>query len=205
MNPEIPPPSDSTARQGKVARLPYAIREEINRRIRNAETAKNIVDWLNSLPETQVVVQAQFDGQPISESNLYRWKAGGYRDWEAKQEALDLARSFCADGAELKDADSLNDNLAFRAAAQIAVILRNYVPTADPERQLESLALLCRQIFRLRRGDHDAKWLQIERERLALDVQKFQEQCARANKSPGPKLDAVTTEDFKLMEQRDNL
>jgi hypothetical protein len=204
-NPENSPPTESAARQGKVARLPHSIREELNRRIQNGEEGKTLAAWLNSLPETQAILEAHFDGKPVSEMNLSRWRVGGYRDWDKKQEALELAHTFCADGSELAAAPSLTENLAFRAAAQIAMILRDFNPSGDQDRQLESLALLCREIYRLRRGDQDAKRLQIECERLALQHQKFQEQSARANKAPHEELAPVTSDDFRLIEQRDNL
>ena len=38
---------------GKIARLPQEIRDELNRRLRDGERGRRLVDWLNSLPETQ--------------------------------------------------------------------------------------------------------------------------------------------------------
>lgn len=88
-------------RKGKIARLPQSIRDQINRRLENGEEAKQIAEWLNTLPEVTAVMAAEFGGQPINEPNLSHWKLGGYRDWEAQQEALEAARLFNSDAAEL--------------------------------------------------------------------------------------------------------
>ena len=76
-------------RNGKIARLPQSIREEINGRLQNGEEGKQITDWLNTLPKVKALMKAEFEGQPVSESNLSHWKLGGYADWEEQQAALE--------------------------------------------------------------------------------------------------------------------
>jgi hypothetical protein len=39
------------SRTGKIARLPQSLREELNHRLENGELARNLADWLNTLPE----------------------------------------------------------------------------------------------------------------------------------------------------------
>ena len=68
-------------RRGKIARLPLAVREELNTRLRNGEEGQQLVLWLNGLPAVLAVLAARFKGKPISECNLSNWKAGGYADW----------------------------------------------------------------------------------------------------------------------------
>ena len=43
---------------------------------------------------------AEFDGKPIREQNLSEWKQGGYRDWMAQQEALEMAERLGENAAE---------------------------------------------------------------------------------------------------------
>ncbi len=74
-----------TTRRGKIARLPLAVRQELNTRLRNGEPGKDLVLWLNSLPAVQEVLTAQFQGKPIAGCNLSRWRAGGYADWLLEQ------------------------------------------------------------------------------------------------------------------------
>jgi hypothetical protein len=54
-------------RNGKIARLPLAVRQELNRRLDDGEQGKNLVAWLNALPEVQAIVAAEFGGKAIRE------------------------------------------------------------------------------------------------------------------------------------------
>jgi hypothetical protein len=38
---------------GKIARLPLAIRQQLNLRLQNGEMAQDLLSWLNQLPEVQ--------------------------------------------------------------------------------------------------------------------------------------------------------
>src|SRR5450756_99361 len=73
-------------RNGKIARLPKAIREQLNKNLEDGVPGVRLVDWLNSLPAVQQVLTEQFDGRGINETNLSEWKAGGFLDWQARQE-----------------------------------------------------------------------------------------------------------------------
>ena len=72
----------------------------MNRRLDEGEPGKKLVAWLNSLPEVQAIVTAEFGGKPIREQNLSEWKQGGYRDWVAQQEAVEIAGRLGEDAAE---------------------------------------------------------------------------------------------------------
>src|SRR6185503_19452644 len=91
-------------RNGKIARLPKAVREELNRRLSDGEPGTDLVAWLNSLPEVQRVVTAEFGGRPVREQNLSEWKQGGYQDWSRQQEALELVRHLSTEAEDLKAA-----------------------------------------------------------------------------------------------------
>jgi hypothetical protein len=71
-------------RNGKIARLPLAVREELNRRLENGEPGVRLIEWLNGLPEVNAVLKEYFEGQPISDANLTQWKNGGFLDWQAR-------------------------------------------------------------------------------------------------------------------------
>ena len=43
-------------RNGKIARLPRAIRDELNCRLADGEIGGRLVDWLNGLPEVQKIL-----------------------------------------------------------------------------------------------------------------------------------------------------
>jgi len=84
------------ARIGKIARLPGDIRSQLNSRLQDGAEGRQIVRWLNSLPQVKEVLAENFDGHPISEQNLSDWRRGGYEEWLARQDIL-------AQAAELAD------------------------------------------------------------------------------------------------------
>ncbi len=203
------PSDEPSVRRGKIARLPHQIREQLNRRLHSGEEGRKVLEWLNALPEVQAILASEFDGQQISDNNLSRWRHGGYREWEAKEEDLDAVRALAAEVPELNQGAgaSLSDNLASRFTARLALALRRLSASEDnPALQLESLATLCRQVVELRRGEHDAQWLQLERERLALHLQKYRDEAAaRASKTAPSTTGAITVEGFQQIESTLNL
>jgi hypothetical protein len=76
------------ARKGKIARLPAQLREQVNLRLQNRETAETIRVWLNSEPKVKAILTAQFAGNPISKQNICEWRQGGFRDWQTRKDAL---------------------------------------------------------------------------------------------------------------------
>ena len=53
-------------RNGKIARLPQDIREELNERIRNGQTAEQLLDWLHAQERVWEVLEAHgFDAITI--------------------------------------------------------------------------------------------------------------------------------------------
>jgi hypothetical protein len=168
-------------RRGKIARLPQPIREQINQRLQNGEEGKQIAEWLNTLPEVRSLMAAEFEGEPVNEVNLSNWKLGGYRDWEAEQAALQAALQFHAEAAQLSQAGGpqLADQLALCLTARFAAALRHTSADADdPAQGLEQLRRLRRDLVALRQGDHNEQWVKIQREKLELDMKKFEHQAA---------------------------
>jgi hypothetical protein len=77
-------------RKGKIARLPKEIRDQLNHRLDDGRQGNELVVWLNSLPEVQTVLSKQFEGNAINKQNLSQWRLGGYREWQRKQERLEI-------------------------------------------------------------------------------------------------------------------
>jgi len=107
------------ARHGKIARLPLALREELNRRLQNGELSPALLPWLNQLPEVQALLAQFFAGRPISRQNLSEWRLGGYRDWLKLQERQLLIRRIAEEGVTLKQQEGQED--LFENFARIAV------------------------------------------------------------------------------------
>src|SRR6266542_1509247 len=164
-------------RTGKIARLPRSVRDELNRRLDEGEQGKKLVAWLNALPEVQAIVAAEFGGKIIREQNLSEWKQGGYRDWMVQQEALEIAERLGEDAAEWgrDDCAPLTDTVAHWLAARYAVATRRVAETGGRE-GWRLLREMCGDVVELRKGDHSAERLRIERERLELEKAKSEEQ-----------------------------
>jgi hypothetical protein len=163
-------------RIGKIARLPVKIRENLNNRLRDGQPGRELVGWLNALPEVRAVLKAQFAGRAITSQNLSEWKGGGYREWLAQQEAISQIGELAATAGQLDRAAEgrLSDHLATLLAARYAGALADWngVGTREFRRLLRSMRGFCRDVVELRRGDHNAAYLKIEQERLVRDLAK---------------------------------
>src|SRR6267143_3573898 len=164
-------------RNGKIARLPLEVRQELNRRLDQGEQGKKLVAWLNALPAVQAVAATEFGGKAIREQNLSEWKQRGYRDWLAKQEALEIAERLGEDATEwnAEGRASLTNTLALWLVARYAVATRRVGETGERE-GWRLLREMCVDIVELRKGDHTAERLQIEGERLELEKEKTEKQ-----------------------------
>jgi hypothetical protein len=166
----------NSTRHGKIARLPKALRDQLNRRLQDGEAARPLLAWLKGLPEVQALLATEFAGRPLRPQNLSEWRQGGYRDWLAQQEVLELAERMGEAVAELQ-ADgrpTLTDTLAQWVAARYAVATRQVVQAGGTE-GWRGLRELCADIVELRRGDHYAKRLRLERDQLEFKRQRMRQ------------------------------
>jgi hypothetical protein len=182
----------NVSRNGKIARLPKAVRDELNRRLSDGEPGNQLVAWLNGLPEVQSVVVSEFGGRTVREQNLSEWKQGGYQDWLRQQEALELVRSLSAEGEELQAtaAEPLTEKLVVWITARYAVATRKLAgQEGNTDVDWQRLRELCSDVVALRRGDHSAARLKIEQERLERERQQTEEDLVehfqRWAKNPG--------------------
>src|SRR5690606_19724891 len=115
--------------------------------------------------------------RPIREQNISEWRKGGYLDWLAKQEALELAAQLGEDAAELnvEGRPPLTDTLALWLTARYAVATRRVAATEGAE-GWRLLRELCADIVELRRGDHSAAKLKLEQDRLKELREKTEEE-----------------------------
>jgi len=90
-------------RNGKIARLPRPVREQLNERLERSESSSRLLPWLNALPETRELVQKEFAGVPISRQNLSQWRLGGFQESLASR----YIRRQTADGVAMLLARSL--------------------------------------------------------------------------------------------------
>src|SRR6266851_8556363 len=123
------------SRFGKIGRLPLDIREQLNRRLQDGEIGRELVVWLNSVPEVQAVLKAEFGDRPVNEPNLSDWRTGGYEDWLVHQDTMQQVNQLVANAKELGGASNtpLSELLATCLAARYVVELSRLTAKAPRE------------------------------------------------------------------------
>ena len=157
--------------RSKIGRLPFAVRNKLNERIRDGAQGAEILDWLNGLKETRKILREQKSG-PINAQNLTDWRSSGYRDWLDDQDRADRIRRLAEVSQTLAtaaggNAASVGCNLA---TAKIMDILE-----AADEDQVADLATA---LVKLRASENAAQKVALAEEKNA--IQKEQLELSRA-------------------------
>ncbi len=167
-------------RNGKIARLPKHIRLDLNHRLDDGEQARQLVDWLNGLPDVHQVLKSQFGSRPISEQNLSEWRQGGYLDWLQHQESCDLVQRLTEQSEDLEPGAQerpLSDRFATLLAVELAraseALLKE---VSDPRERWQRLREFLQALSQLRQNDGHAARLQIEQERWEREKDRLDAQ-----------------------------
>jgi hypothetical protein len=164
-------------RTGKIARLPRSIRDELNRRLDNGEQGVRLIAWLNELPEVKQVLARDFEGRPITKSNLTEWKNGGYLDWQSQDETATFIREIKEDDTELSKIPptDLAKPLTTTVLAHYArAIFRSLVDDKEqPRARVRRLGRSLREMDRIMRRDLSEERMQIELEQLQFEQEKL--------------------------------
>jgi hypothetical protein len=160
------------ARNGKIARLPRSIRDELNRRLDDGEPGAPILEWLNSHAEVRPVLEECFDGRPINEPNLTHWRQGGFREWKHARESCEWAHTLSDDEGQPGDesrAGPLSDRVSTIATVALGKLLCHpgMVSVSSNGERREFHAVL-KALSRLRREDHTAARLRVDLSRYTL-------------------------------------
>lgn len=67
-----------TVLTGKIARLPLALRDELNRRLLDGQTSTEVLKWINAQPAAVARMKALHGGRMITFQNLSEWRKRGY-------------------------------------------------------------------------------------------------------------------------------
>jgi hypothetical protein len=88
--PNTPPAAPPSHRYvtGKIGRLPNDIRDQLNRRLLDGQSASDILPWLNELPPVTRILKAKFRGDPIKRQNLDTWRRTGYQLWLQQEQSF---------------------------------------------------------------------------------------------------------------------
>lgn len=157
--------------RSKIGRLPFAVRNELNERIRDGAQGAEILDWLNGLKETRKILREQKSG-PINAQNLTDWRSSGYRDWLDDQGRADRIRRLAEVSQTLATAAGGN---AAGVGCNIATAKIMDILEAADEDQVADLATA---LVKLRASENAAQKVALAEEKNA--IQKEQLELSRA-------------------------
>ncbi|WP_043586300.1 hypothetical protein [Geminisphaera colitermitum] len=168
-------------RKGKIARLPLAIREEVNHRLMNGEPASKILPWLNNQEAVLRVLDEHFGEEPVTPQNLSEWRQGGYADWCEKREKVSHLKELSSYAAKLGKA--AGGDLTEGGAAILSGKILEAIEASGPD----DLGALTKSLVALRGTDLEARKSR-QRERLldqrerqvALSEKQFQVKTCEA-------------------------
>jgi len=162
--------------RSKIGRLPFAIRNELNERIRDGAQGAELLDWLNGLKETKRILREM--GGPrsgpastseraasaaaINAQNLTDWRSSGYKDWLDDQKDADRIRRLA----------EVSQTIATAAGGNAAGVACN-IATAKIMDALEAadddmIADLSKALVALRAGENAAQKVALAEEKNAL-------------------------------------
>jgi hypothetical protein len=159
---------------GKIGRQALAIRNELGRRIEDGEPGKDLVAWLNELPQVQAVLEAQFKGHAITEQNLSDWKQAGHQDWLRREAIRTRMELTIEDAQEL--AEGRKHNLGGHLATVLVLELDGVLTAlleeeTDLEKRWKRLCEMNREVSRLRREDDRAARTVVQQVRYGSESQ----------------------------------
>lgn len=177
------------SRKGKIARLPEAIRTELNLRLLNGESGAKILPWLNELPETKAVLEEDFEGLRVTDQNLSEWRKGGFDEWQRRRERIADTKELANFARDItKAGGSLSDGAAAIAAGKLLEILEGL---GDEKPDAETLDALTLALSRLRAGDHTAEKLRLTTLRLDQTAELLELEKAKFLSAAKDKLKAA--------------
>ncbi len=164
------------ARNGKIARLPREIREELNERLERSEAGPQLLAWLNGLKEVKKLLRDELNGVPISKQNLSEWRQGGFQEWLARRDLCEHAEDLAllADKLGQSVESVLADDAATVLSARLGSLIAGWNGEVDQKFEARARVLngLCRSVVQLQRGAHRASRESFELQRMAEEKEK---------------------------------
>ena len=165
--------------RSKIGRLPFAIRNELNERIRDGAQGAELLDWLNGLKETKRILRemvgraAPSAPRPaINAQNLTDWRSTGYKDWLEDQNDADRIRRLAEVSQTL--AAAAGGNVAGVGCSIATAKIMDALESADDDK----VADLATALVKLRSSENAAQKVALAEEKNA--IQKEQLELSRA-------------------------
>jgi len=178
-------------RNGKVAKKPKAVRDQINHWLTDGLTYSSIIEKLGD------------DGKDLNEENLSNWKEGGYNDWLKEQQRIEIIRikqEFAVDLLKDGDGTKIQEAALQVSAANLIQLMVDLDPTTlreQVEGNPDKYTRLLNAIARLSEGE-------IKCERHRSQETERQVRVAK-DKAAAQKQGGISDEAFEKAEEKLNL
>ena len=171
--------------RSKIGRLPFAVRNELNERIRDGAQGAELLDWLNGLKETKKILRemggpGSVPAAAVNAQNLTDWRSSGYKDWLDDQADADRIRRLAEVSQAL--ASAAGGNVAGVGCSIVTAKIMDALESADEEQ----VADLAHALVKLRASENAAQKVAlaeeknaIQKEQLELSRAKFERDTAR--------------------------
>ena len=162
--------------RSKIGRLPFAIRNELNERIRDGAQGAELLEWLNGLKETKRILREMggrlSSAAPVNAQNLTDWRSTGYKDWLDDQKDADRIRRLAEVSQTL--AAAAGGNVAGVGCSIATAKIMDALESADDDK----IADLSTVLVKLRASENAAQKVALAEEKNA--IQKEQLELSRA-------------------------
>ena len=182
-------------RNGKVAHLPKAVREQVNLQLDEGKTYAEIMAWLadNGYPD-------------FTYDNIFQWKEGGFQDWLKHQDQLsefEKLRELAMDVAQENEGSKTQEAALHIGAALIFQTLVDFNPKKLSERldaKPEHFTTMMNAFTRLNRRSNE---LDMIKEYMRQEEERRQKEIERKQNAGEPK--GLSDEAGDAMERKLNL
>ena len=157
--------------RSKIGRLSFAVRNELNERIRDGAQGAELLDWLNGLKETKKILR-EMKSDAVNAQNLTDWRSTGYKDWLEDQNDADRIRRLAEVSQTL--AAAAGGNVAGVGCSIATAKIMDALESADDDK----IADLSTALVKLRASENAAQKVALAEEKNA--IQKEQLELSRA-------------------------
>ena len=153
--------------RSKIGRLPFAVRNELNERIRDGAQGAELLDWLNGLKETKRILREMKSG-PVNAQNLTDWRSSGYKDWLDDQKDADRIRRLAEVSQTL--ATAAGGNVAGVGCSIATAKIMDALEAADDDK----IADLAKALVQLRSSENAAQKVALAEEKNAIAKEQLE-------------------------------
>jgi hypothetical protein len=191
---------------GKIARLPREIRDELNLRLDNGGTETAILPWLNALPSVQSVLAAQFGSRLVSPQNLTNWRQGGYQDWLKQRAHQHLVRQVADDANKVAESGGpgITGHISTVLTAELLLTARAMQnEPASPAARFGQLREMLQTVSEVRREDYLAGRLALDNRIAVLPLIKVNQGKSSRKKSGPSRWTRINRQILRRIARRD--